>query len=45
MIDDDAIRSVLTTESDPGQAAEKLIAAANDAGGADNITAVVVDMG
>ena len=45
MIDDDAIRAVLKAESDPGVAAEKLIAAANDAGGADNITAVVVDVG
>ena len=45
MIDDDAIRSVLTTEPDSGRAAEALITIANAAGGADNITAVVVDVG
>lgn len=45
MIDDEAIRSALGAERDPGRAAETLIAAANAAGGVDNITAVVVDVG
>lgn len=45
MIDSDAIASVLTKESDPQVAAERLIDAANEAGGEDNITVVIVDIG
>lgn len=45
MIDDARIQEILATEGDPGMAADALIAAANAAGGADNISAVVVDAG
>src|SRR6201999_328614 len=40
---DEAIRSLLAA-SDPRQAAEALVGAACDAGGRDNVTAVVVDI-
>lgn len=45
MIDDDAIKQLLTTFRDPQTCAEQLVVAANEAGGHDNITAVVVDVG
>ncbi len=42
-VDDDAIESILRGEADPQIAADRLVAAAREAGGRDNITAVVVD--
>ncbi|HAX80959.1 MAG TPA: serine/threonine-protein phosphatase [Actinobacteria bacterium] len=45
MIDDAAILAAMAGATDPGDAAEALIAAANAAGGVDNISAVVVDAG
>ena len=43
MVEDDSIESVLTSESDPQRAADRLIDLANEAGGDDNITVVVID--
>ena len=43
MVEDDSIESVLASESDPQGAADRLIDAANEAGGDDNITVVVID--
>ena len=43
MIPDDHIGRILMT-SDPGETADALVAAANEAGGADNITVVVIDV-
>jgi serine/threonine protein phosphatase PrpC len=43
MVDDTAIAKILT-QSPPEEAARKLIEAANEAGGVDNITAVVVQV-
>jgi protein phosphatase len=40
-VPDDVIASVLRTEPDPEQACQQLVARANEAGGEDNITAVV----
>jgi len=45
MIDDTEIAEILSTENTPGKAADKLILAANNAGGRDNITAVLVSVG
>lgn len=42
MIDADAIREILRDNDDPQTAVDALIAAANEAGGEDNITAVVL---
>ena len=42
MISDEAIREVLTAEERPEEAASALISRANEAGGRDNITAVVL---
>ncbi|MDP9225532.1 MAG: SpoIIE family protein phosphatase, partial [Actinomycetota bacterium] len=44
MIDDETLAEVLSKEKDPQPAAERLVDAANDAGGEDNITVVVVDV-
>ncbi len=41
---DDRIAAVLRRRSDPEKAAKDLVALANEAGGADNITVVVVDV-
>jgi protein phosphatase len=41
MLPDDRIAAVLAAESDPRGACERLVAEANEAGGRDNITAVV----
>ena len=43
MVDDGSIESVLASESDPLRAADQLIDVANEAGGDDNITVVVID--
>jgi serine/threonine protein phosphatase PrpC len=43
MVDDAAIEQVLKEEPDPQRAAERLVALANEAGGMDNITVVVMD--
>lgn len=43
MLDDLAIRRILTTNADPDAACRALVDEANDAGGHDNITVVVVD--
>jgi serine/threonine protein phosphatase PrpC len=44
MIDSDSIASILNEESDPQVAAERLVDAANEAGGEDNITVVILDI-
>lgn len=44
MLPDDYIAELLSQERDPASAAEKLVEAANRAGGYDNITVVVVDL-
>ncbi len=43
MVGGDEIRTVLRTTADPQEAVELLVAAANRAGGIDNITAVLLD--
>ncbi|MEJ7562851.1 MAG: Stp1/IreP family PP2C-type Ser/Thr phosphatase [Ilumatobacteraceae bacterium] len=43
-VTDDDIADVLATHTDPQRAAERLVEMANDAGGRDNITVVVVDV-
>lgn len=43
MLDDRAVRRILTTLDDAEAACQALVAGANEAGGLDNITAVVVD--
>jgi serine/threonine protein phosphatase PrpC len=44
MVAEQKIAATLQSESDPGRAAGKLVAQANENGGADNITVVVVHM-
>jgi PPM family protein phosphatase len=44
MIEDGALEQILAGEPDPQSAADKLVDAANDAGGEDNITVVVIDV-
>jgi len=44
MIDDAEIEEILGASADPRDAAERIVAAAVDAGGQDNATAVVVDV-
>jgi serine/threonine protein phosphatase PrpC len=44
LVDDDRIAAILTGSPDPRDAADRLVAAALDAGGDDNATAVVVDV-
>lgn len=43
MIPDGEIEAILNSEADPQAASERLVGAANQAGGKDNVTAVVVD--
>lgn len=43
-VDAHAIATILATESDPDAATRKLIAAANEGGGRDNITTVIADV-
>jgi protein phosphatase len=42
MVAEQKISAMLQSESDPGRAAEKLVAQANENGGGDNVTVVVV---
>ncbi|HUP27827.1 MAG TPA: PP2C family serine/threonine-protein phosphatase, partial [Chloroflexia bacterium] len=44
MIEDDAMEEVLSTERDTAKACERLIDLANDAGGHDNITVLLIDV-
>jgi PPM family protein phosphatase len=44
LVGDDTIQSSLQEISDPQEAAERLVAQANDAGGDDNITVIVIEM-
>jgi PPM family protein phosphatase len=44
MLRDDAIAEVLRTQADRARAAQELVEAANDAGGVDNITVLLVDV-
>ncbi len=44
MIDDDLIEEILRTVDDPRDAAARVVAAALEAGGRDNATAIVVDV-
>jgi serine/threonine protein phosphatase PrpC len=43
-VDDPTIKATLTTLTDPQEAAERLVDQANEAGGRDNITVIVVDV-
>lgn len=45
MIGDDQVIEVMAAAGDPAEAADTLVAAANEAGGVDNISVVVVDIG
>lgn len=44
IVGDDEIRGMLTSQTDPQAACDELVAAANRAGGPDNITVVVLDI-
>ncbi|HYH27872.1 MAG TPA: Stp1/IreP family PP2C-type Ser/Thr phosphatase [Actinomycetota bacterium] len=44
MVDEETIREILEGGSDPDRASARLVEAANEAGGQDNITVVVVDV-
>ena len=44
MVPDPAIRSILVDTPDPNEAAHRLVEAANQGGGVDNITAMVLDV-
>jgi len=43
-VGDEDIRATLVTESDPQAAAQQLVEQANDAGGRDNVTVIVLDV-
>jgi serine/threonine protein phosphatase PrpC len=43
-VDDDVIKHTLTTLSDPQAAADRLVDQANEAGGRDNITVIILDV-
>lgn len=44
MVDDATISDILNTAPDPGKACQQLIEAANEAGGADNVTVIIVKL-
>jgi protein phosphatase len=44
MVNEGDIATILGEEADPDTAAQRLVDAANDAGGIDNITALVIDV-
>lgn len=44
MVDDSAIEKILSEVEDPNRAAEMLVESANDAGGSDNITVIIIDV-
>ena len=44
MIEDETLTEILSSESDPQAAADRLVDAANEAGGEDNITVVLIDV-
>jgi protein phosphatase len=44
MIEEEQVASILTSNQDPQAAADALVEAANEAGGQDNITAIVIDI-
>ncbi len=44
MVSDDAIEAILGSSDDPQEATARLVEAANEAGGVDNITALVLDV-
>jgi protein phosphatase len=44
MVAEDQVQAILEAEPDPQRAADRLVKAANRAGGVDNITAVVLDV-
>jgi serine/threonine protein phosphatase PrpC len=43
-VDDDVIKHTLTTLTDPQEASQRLVDQANEAGGRDNITVIIVDV-
>jgi len=43
MLNDKSITAILTSETDPQKACESLVEAANEAGGHDNVTTLVID--
>ena len=43
MVDERTIAAILKSETDPQQACKSLVTSANDAGGHDNITALIID--
>jgi PPM family protein phosphatase len=45
MLREDRIQAILESEADPQAAADELVDAANQAGGDDNITVIVIDVG
>jgi protein phosphatase len=44
VVDDQTLANILAAHPDPDHSVDELIAAANDAGGPDNITAVIIDI-
>lgn len=45
MVSDERIADILEQEREPREACERLVAEANEAGGRDNITAIVAHVG
>lgn len=45
MVSEEEMAGILSDESDPQRAADRLVDSANDAGGEDNITVIVIDVG
>ncbi len=44
MLEDDEVKLILVSATDPQEAADTLVEAANEAGGVDNTTAIVIDV-